>query len=186
MSKAHKRIGTPWLVGKKRVLHISKEELGRRISESKKGTKRPDMLGENNIAKRLEVRKKISEKLVGKKRTPEVREARRAIRAKQKFNRVSSLEKRFAMLLDALLIESVPQYAIQNKEMGLLTFVDFYIPERNLCIFIDGEYWHNIPRVKERDVFVNDCLRRLGYKVLRFWGEEVTSLSCVDTMKIYV
>jgi len=37
-----------------------------------------------------------------------------------------------------------------------------------LCIFADGDYWHNLPKVKARDPLVNTHLHEHGYIVLRF------------------
>ena len=48
-------------------------EWRRKISESLIGKKRPDMTGENNPSKRLEVREKISKALMGKKSSLEHR-----------------------------------------------------------------------------------------------------------------
>jgi very-short-patch-repair endonuclease len=47
------------------------------------------------------------------------------------------------------------------------TIVDAYIPDLNLCIFADGEYWHNKPGAKVRDAKYTKKLEDLGYTVIR-------------------
>lgn len=43
---------------------------------------------------------------------------------------------------------------------------DIFI-EPNICIFIDGEYWHSLPKAFKRDNEVNTKLNELGYHVIR-------------------
>jgi DNA mismatch endonuclease (patch repair protein) len=59
----------------------------------------------------------------------------------------------------------------------------------NTCIFCDGDYWHMNPRfyssskklktgqtarqVRQKDRLVNRKLKKLGYKVLRFWEYDI-------------
>lgn len=43
---------------------------------------------------------------------------------------------------------------------------DLFI-EPNICIFADGDYWHNMPKMLIRDQEVNDNLTNNGYCVLR-------------------
>lgn len=49
---------------------------------------------------------------------------------------------------------------------------DIFI-EPNICIFADGDYWHNIPVKKNRDVIVNKYLKKNKYIVLRFWEHDI-------------
>lgn len=57
------------------------------------------------------------------------------------------------------------------------TFVDFYIPEIDLCIYCDGDYYHGPkrPDVQERDRLINNNLENMGYNVFRMTGSEVRS-----------
>jgi DNA mismatch endonuclease Vsr len=70
---------------------------------------------------------------------------------------------------------------------------DFTFKELKIAIFCDSEFWHGknwevkklehksnidfwhkkIERNIERDIEVNNYLRDKGWKVLRFWGEEI-------------
>jgi len=63
----------------------------------------------------------------------------------------------------------------------------FFI-EPNICIFADGDYWHNRPEAIERDKLVNKELINKGYKVLRFWENEIRSNidNCANRIKTEV
>ena len=73
---------------------------------------------------------------------------------------------------------------------------DIFIPEKNLCIFIDGDYWHCKPDklkhkncgnfifhknhkiitskdVWEKDARITKKLKEQGYIILRFWESEI-------------
>ena len=43
----------------------------------------------------------------------------------------------------------------------------------NLCIFVDGCYWHGKPGAKEKDAKVTEKLSKDGYIVLRFSDKEI-------------
>jgi len=61
------------------------------------------------------------------------------------------------------------QYAIYTP--GFLTFVDIYVPNSKLCVYVDGEYWHK--NSQEKDLGVNKKLMDMGYKVIRFQDREI-------------
>jgi DNA mismatch endonuclease (patch repair protein) len=65
------------------------------------------------------------------------------------------------------------------------TFPDFFIKESKLCIYADGEYWHNYPHGTERDIDLSGELKDAGYQVLRFWGKEIKKelSACVNKIK---
>lgn len=46
-------------------------------------------------------------------------------------------------------------------------YADFYLPERDLIIECDGEYWHSSQTVKLRDKRKDKFLRKQGYKIMR-------------------
>lgn len=64
------------------------------------------------------------------------------------------------------------------------TVPDFFI-EPNICIYCDGDYWHNLPDIKSKDERQNFSLNFLGYKIYRFWEHEINSSikKCVDSIK---
>lgn len=51
--------------------------------------------------------------------------------------------------------------------------VDAFIPEQNLVIECDGDYWHSLPKVKIRDKQKNSYLKREGYGVLRITEKQI-------------
>jgi len=44
---------------------------------------------------------------------------------------------------------------------------DAFIPDVSLAIFVDGEYWHRLDEVIQKDIRVTDKLRRGGLDVIR-------------------
>lgn len=83
-------------------------------------------------------------------------------------------------LQDALRKENI-EFETQKLICGL---PDIFI-KPNICIFADGDYWHNYPNGNDRDIKVNATLTRNGYKVLRFWERDIkTNLNgCVEKIK---
>jgi len=61
-----------------------------------------------------------------------------------------------------------------DKPILNMTKVDVFI-EPNICIYADGDYWHSLSEVQERDQRINKELIKYGYKVLRFKGSEIRS-----------
>ena len=72
------------------------------------------------------------------------------------------------LLQEALTAENI----IFETHKAILGQPDIFI-EPNLCIFVDGDYWHNLPKSIQRDTFVNEQLEKQGYKILRFWEHEI-------------
>ena len=61
-------------------------------------------------------------------------------------------------------------------------FYDFYIPEKHLLIEVDGIYWHGRgvkklnstqKRVRINDWFKNILAFNCGYKLIRFWEDQI-------------
>ncbi len=68
--------------------------------------------------------------------------------------------------------------------------VDFLIEKYKTAIECDGEYWHLLPKVMDRDKRKNTLLQSLGYRVLRFTGNELdkldeTTLSSILKKKLF-
>jgi len=85
-------------------------------------------------------------------------------------NYISSLDEKLYVLLNKNNIKYDPQKSvtIDNK---YVTILDAFV-EPNICIYVDGNYWHSIPRVKNRDSFFTDKLIKIGFKVIRIWENE--------------
>ncbi len=61
---------------------------------------------------------------------------------------------------------------IFEKHKPIFGQPDIFI-EPNLCIFCDGDYWHNLDKGKKRDKIVNKVLTEKGYILLRFWEHRI-------------
>lgn len=85
--------------------------------------------------------------------------------------------------LDNWGIKYKTNYPINLKDF--VTFPDIYIQESKLCIYADGEYWHNYPLGNPRDKETDMKLEENRYKVLRFWGKEIKNnlSNCIKKVK---
>ena len=52
--------------------------------------------------------------------------------------------------------------------------VDIYLPDYNVCVEIDGTYWHQLPGVPEKDKRRDrELFEKYGAVTLRFWEDEI-------------
>lgn len=72
-----------------------------------------------------------------------------------------------------------------NLENLTYTKVDFYIPEVNICLYVDGDYWHSLLEVQERDIRINKALEKMGYNVVRMTETEILEGNRPDGLKIF-
>ena len=111
---------------------------------------------------------------------PEVRVKIRAARMKQKlpFRNTSIEIKLFAELKSRNILFQ------KHKSVLGRTQPDAFI-EPNVCIYADGDYWHNREDTKEKDIRINELLNKKGYKVLRYWEHEINDNTegCVDEIE---
>lgn len=63
------------------------------------------------------------------------------------------------------------EYEVQ-KSLCAVTVADFFVAP-NIAIYCDGDYWHNLPKNKQQDGFVNKVLKTNGYRVIRLLGSEI-------------
>jgi len=56
---------------------------------------------------------------------------------------------------------------------------DIAFPERKLAVFCDGDYWHNRPDRRSKDIAQEMILRANGWHVLRFWEHEINASPAV-------
>jgi len=74
---------------------------------------------------------------------------------------------------------------VKNKRIGMF-YVDFFMPDYNLAIECDGDYWHANPmfytpnslsatqrRNIDRDERKNLMLKQMGIDLLRFWEHDI-------------
>lgn len=95
----------------------------------------------------------------------------------------SKLETYFRVnILEALNIEYIQQY----KLSAIGRYYDFYLPEYNILIECDGDYWHADPKkykkedlnaIQKRNIRVDEQKNKYalmyGYVLLRFWEKDV-------------
>jgi very-short-patch-repair endonuclease len=98
-------------------------------------------------------------------------------------NHTSKLEKTFANILDLLGIK----YTTFFYAKEIKAFYDFYLPQSNTIIEVDGDFWHcnptkfplpkyesqkkNLIRDKEKEQWVKNN----GYNLLRFWEDDINN-----------
>ncbi|WP_141500956.1 endonuclease domain-containing protein [Paenibacillus luteus] len=97
-------------------------------------------------------------------------------RRNQKFSN-TSIEIKMANELKRRGLNYIDQYLFKDKFR-----LDFLLPDHNVVIECDGDYWHNLPHVIKRDNSKNAYLRACGYRVFRFWERDINAdiVKCVD------
>lgn len=73
---------------------------------------------------------------------------------------------------------------LTNQPIMGVCNTDIFIPP-NLCVFADGDYWHNYPNGLERDKRINCVLEDNGFVVLRFWERDIRGNieMCIEKVK---
>lgn len=186
-------------------------EVAAKIRASRQGRPRPDLCGANNPATREAVREKIRLKAMLRWENPEYRRSmtgpnnpfygrRHTQKTKEKLAwastmrvpvNISSLESRALKLLPSFGERPVTQHPIfiprevlpSRLGRGIGTLVDIAFPEQKIALYIDGSYWHSLPKVRRTDGLINLGLRRLGWKVIRV---DERFLKDVSTLKRYI
>ena len=111
----------------------------------------------------------INHPLYGKKHKKEslIKMSISAIRRKATlYNTIP--EKIMSNILTEYNIPFESQYNFNNKFR-----CDFAIPSKKIIIECDGDYWHNLDRVKKKDRAENAYIIKCGWKILRFWEYEL-------------
>lgn len=88
--------------------------------------------------------------------------------------RISSIERIVAAVLSA-----INEPYLQQLPLGPWT-VDFYLPQRNLVIECDGDYWHSLPKVQNRDKRKDAWMKKHGYIMVRLQEQAIR----VDAAKL--
>lgn len=79
----------------------------------------------------------------------------------------TDIELKFKKELQKRNIKFVHPHRVKNH------ISDFYIPELNLIIECDGEYWHSKEKDREKDRKHNSMMRSNGYYVKRLKGDSI-------------
>ena len=69
-----------------------------------------------------------------------------------------------------------------QKKISNVAFPDFLVD--STCIFADGDYWHKYPEGTDKDRKQDKALKKLGYKILRFWEHDINDNFGMVTQKI--
>ena len=85
-----------------------------------------------------------------------------------KHERPTNIERRLYQFLEQKKVYFEKQKLINKKFL-----VDAFIPNLNLIIEADGNYWHNLSSVKKRDRAKNAYLKKCGYNLLRLRESEI-------------
>ena len=65
-------------------------------------------------------------------------------------------------------IKSIKPTAIHNDRKNIFPLeLDIFLEENNIGIEYDGEYWHNLPKMKKRDYLKNKICKEKGIKLIR-------------------
>lgn len=92
-------------------------------------------------------------------------------------NKSTSIEIKMAEELTRRGIKYADQYNLGDKFR-----LDFFLPEFNIVIECDGDYWHNLPEVVIRDKRKNSYIKACDFSLYRFWEHEINTdvEACVD------
>jgi len=170
--RGHNRRGCHHSAAAKKILR--EKNLGKHLAESTK------LLLSIKAAQRIqseETREKIAAANKRKVVTERTRNNMRIARSKQVIPfKDTSIEVLVQTELKRL------QIPFQTHK-SILGQPDIFI-EPNICIFCDGDYWHNLPHVKARGEVVTRGLKAQGYTVLRFWEHEINQnlQSCISSI----
>lgn len=153
------------------------------VSAGRKGTERLLESGEHIWQKQ---NGKTFDEIYGKEKSHEIRyklhlaidkisyedkvdRAKKSIKIQRSKGRLfeSSIEIMIKELLDLLGIKYIGQW---EYKFG---FADFFLPDYNIVIEADGDYWHNHPKSTSKDYMSIAYLESKGYRVLRFWERDI-------------
>jgi len=116
------------------------------------------------------------------KRIPKTRAQKEAFikgMAKRMDKNPTTPEKAFAEILKELNIKYETQKIVEGK------IYDFYIPEKNLLVEVDGNYWHSKDKelcemsAVQKKIYFNDLrkdaiAKKMGYELERVWEQELS------------
>jgi G:T-mismatch repair DNA endonuclease (very short patch repair protein) len=115
--------------------------------------------------------------------------AHRTIRAIEmgKFGNTSKLETVVGEALVRLGVRALPQHGIRSQETGrYIACVDFFLPDLNAALEVNGTFWHADPRVYdgsnlkpaqvktlERYAVKEAELRKMGIPIVEVWEADI-------------
>jgi very-short-patch-repair endonuclease len=82
----------------------------------------------------------------------------------------TSIEVKVYNTLKDMGVRFIEQHIINDKFR-----VDAYVPDKNLVIECDGDYWHSLENIQKRDKVKNAYLTKCGYKMIRLPEHDIRS-----------
>ncbi len=160
----------------------AKHKAGAKLSANRPEFKKA--LRDANLGKRLskEHRDKISKANSGKVRDPEVA---KELREKLRLIRIGQAGKKKETKIEKILYEFLSSGGVifeKQKPIGSF-IVDAYVPEINLVIEADGNYWHGTPRGLETDARKNLYLTKNNFKLIRLTETEILNSTFKERLK---
>jgi DNA mismatch endonuclease (patch repair protein) len=187
--KSGKRIPNCEMISKKTKEAMWRPEVRKKMLEGiKKRKNKPENLGKwskkghkipNSVKKKWKRNGKYNS-MYGKHHTDKTKEMIRKKRLKRQLPKENTnIEILIFTELKKRKIKYYPHKTILN-----ITQPDAFI-RPNICIYCDGNYWHNYPNGTERDKKINKILKDNNYIVFRFWGSEIKKnvKECVDIIE---
>jgi len=140
---------------KNRMKHLGKPSpnKGKPVSEEQKLKQSKTMMGRQSPRK-------------GMKNSKEHIEKYKQWRKTQVIPRKDTKPER--MMQIALLLEGIKY----RKHEPIIGQPDIFI-DPNICIFVDGDYWHSLPKTIKRDQYVNYELTKQGYHIIRIKESDI-------------
>lgn len=156
---------TPETIAKLRASHLGQIPWNKGLSSWSKG-KHLSAEHRRKISISNKGKSRNSRYWLGKNLDESTKQKIRNARLHQTFPQKDTKPER--LLQQALVAEQI-QFETHHPITGQ---PDIFI-KPNICIFVDGDYWHNLENVKKHDVIVTETLEKDNYIVLRFWEHEI-------------
>jgi very-short-patch-repair endonuclease len=87
----------------------------------------------------------------------------------------TSIERVVTFALEKKHIKFKRHFIICYKQPVFRCIPDIAFPSLRIAVFLDGNYWHGLPKVVARDIKINATLRKKGWVVLRFSESEINN-----------
>ncbi|MGH7203711.1 MAG: hypothetical protein ACREHC_04690 [Candidatus Levyibacteriota bacterium] len=100
--------------------------------------------------------------------------ARTAILRSLYYGKIHHKKSKQELAIGALLKKA--NILVQDVMVDGVAYPDFYLPEYNVMLCVDGKYYHSIPQVAERDKREDKQLHEMDYIVIRLSEETAKEL----------
>lgn len=190
IDKRRVKLRIPCSEEKKAKLRISikgfkhTKETKEKISEIQKGRKQSPETIKKRVQKIIGIKhpprpkgfsERMSETMIKAMNNPITKEKNRKhfyyCLQKTSLGKPTDIEQKIINLLIKHNIYFLRHFFIKNIKHGFAA--DFFIPDKNIVIEADGDFWHNYPHGNEIDHIRTKELIEKDYIVLRFWGSEI-------------